>query len=97
MVENVFFFLPTDSKPPPEKPVVARRTSSFTDEDRENALKVRKNALKSNGGMFFYETPFIYLCHDDAIPKRSTSRTSLALPSPSPALPPKRTPRPAFS
>jgi hypothetical protein len=62
MVENVFFFIPTDSKPPPEKPVVARRTSSFTDEDRENALKVRKNALKSNGGMFFYETPsFIFV------------------------------------
>jgi len=33
---------------PQQKPIV-RRTSSVTDEDRENALKVRKNALKSNG------------------------------------------------
>ncbi|KAI0258567.1 hypothetical protein BC834DRAFT_835282 [Gloeopeniophorella convolvens] len=31
----------------PKKPIVVRRTSSVTDEDRENALKVRKNALKS--------------------------------------------------
>ncbi|THH21415.1 hypothetical protein EW146_g121, partial [Bondarzewia mesenterica] len=30
-------------------PVMVRRTSSVTEEDRENALKVRKNALKSNG------------------------------------------------
>ena len=37
-----------------------RRTSSVTEEDRENALKVRKNAFKSNGGMFFYETSFVY-------------------------------------
>jgi hypothetical protein len=36
-----------------------RRTSSVTDEDRENAIKVRKNAFKSNGGMFLYETPFV--------------------------------------
>jgi len=33
----------------PEKPTPVRRTSSVTDEDRENAIKVRKNALKSNG------------------------------------------------
>ncbi|KAH9000717.1 hypothetical protein EDB86DRAFT_3242455 [Lactarius hatsudake] len=36
-------------KPTPKKPAAVRRTSSVTDEDRENALKVRKNALKSNG------------------------------------------------
>ena len=36
----------------PKKPAPARRTSSVTDEDRENALKIRKNALKSNGGTF---------------------------------------------
>ncbi|KAI9459233.1 hypothetical protein BJY52DRAFT_1223224 [Lactarius psammicola] len=36
-------------KPAPKKPAVVRRTSSVTDEDRENAIKVRKNALKSNG------------------------------------------------
>jgi hypothetical protein len=42
-----------------------RRTSSITDEDRENALKVRKNALKGNGGMFFHGTPLV--CDDDAI------------------------------
>ena len=34
-----------------KKPTPARRTSSVTDEDRENALKIRTNALK-NGGMF---------------------------------------------
>ena len=32
--------------------------SSVTDEDRENAIKIRKNAFKNNGGMFFYETAF---------------------------------------
>jgi hypothetical protein len=37
------------SQPPPKIPAVVRRASSVTDEDRENALKVRKNALKSNG------------------------------------------------
>lgn len=43
----------------PKKPTAVRRTSSVTDEDRENAIKVRKDALKINGGMFFYETPFL--------------------------------------
>ncbi len=38
-------------KPTPKKPAAVRRTSSVTDEDRENAIKVRKNALKSNGSM----------------------------------------------
>ncbi|KAI0061132.1 hypothetical protein BV25DRAFT_1839181 [Artomyces pyxidatus] len=32
-----------------QKPSVIRRTSSVTEEDRENAMKVRKNALKDNG------------------------------------------------
>ncbi|KAF8273652.1 hypothetical protein EI94DRAFT_1676273 [Lactarius quietus] len=36
-------------KPTPKKPAAVRRTSSVTDEDRENALKVRQNALKSKG------------------------------------------------
>ena len=43
---------PTAPNSQPKKAVPARRTSSVTDEDRENALKIRKNALKSNGGMF---------------------------------------------
>jgi hypothetical protein len=34
-----------------KKSIAMRRTSSVTDEDRENAIKIRKNALKSNGGM----------------------------------------------
>lgn len=62
--ENAMFnalFIPAASQPPPKKPAtVVRRTSSVTEEDRENALKVRKNALKSNGGMFFHEIPFVY-------------------------------------
>jgi len=33
----------------PKKSAPVRRTSSVTDEDRENALKIRKNALKNNG------------------------------------------------
>jgi len=33
----------------PKKSPVVRRTSSVTDEDLENAIKIRKNALKSNG------------------------------------------------
>jgi hypothetical protein len=47
------FSIPADSQEPPklEKPAVVRRVSSITEEDRENALKVRKNALKNNGGM----------------------------------------------
>lgn len=80
------------SQPAPKIPAVVRRTSSVTEEDRENALKVRKNALKSNGSMFFYETPFIYPVKMTPLPKQSTSRTSLDLPSPSPALPPRITP-----
>ncbi|KAH9973990.1 hypothetical protein BGW80DRAFT_197017 [Lactifluus volemus] len=32
-----------------KKSTAMRRTSSVTDEDRENAIKIRKNALKSNG------------------------------------------------
>ncbi|KAI0251880.1 hypothetical protein BJV78DRAFT_395720 [Lactifluus subvellereus] len=39
------------SKQRPNKPAAARRTSSVTDEDREEAIKIRKNALKSNGGI----------------------------------------------
>jgi hypothetical protein len=35
--------------PTPKKPAAVRRTSSVTDEDRENAIKVRKNALKGDG------------------------------------------------
>jgi len=35
--------------PNPTKPAAVRRTSSVTDEDRANAIKVRKNALKSDG------------------------------------------------
>jgi hypothetical protein len=42
---------PAAPKSPPKKPAVVRRTSSVTEEDRENAIKIRKNALKSNGGM----------------------------------------------
>lgn len=51
-------FLPAASDLQPKKPTAVRRTSSVTDEDRENAIKVRKNAFKNNGGMFFYETAF---------------------------------------
>ncbi len=50
-------FIPAAPELHAKKPTVVRRTSSVTDEDRENALKVRKNALKSNGGMFFYVNP----------------------------------------
>ena len=39
-------------KPQPKKPATVRRTSSVTDEDLENAIKIRKIALKSNGGTF---------------------------------------------
>ncbi|KAF8480091.1 hypothetical protein DFH94DRAFT_740247, partial [Russula ochroleuca] len=39
----------------PNKPTAVRRTSSVTDEDRENAIKVRKNAFKSNGGIDLVE------------------------------------------
>jgi hypothetical protein len=35
--------------PASKKPAAVRRMSSVTDEDRENAIKVRQNALKSNG------------------------------------------------
>jgi hypothetical protein len=41
---------PAASKSQPKKPAVARRASSITEEDRENAIKIRQNAL-SNGGM----------------------------------------------
>jgi len=37
------------SKLQPNKPTPVRRTSNVTDEDRENAIKIRTNALKSNG------------------------------------------------
>jgi hypothetical protein len=57
---NVLSSSPAASQPPPKTPAVVRRTSSVTEEDRENALKIRKNALKSNGGMFFYETPLSF-------------------------------------
>ncbi len=33
----------------PKKPATVRRTSSVTNEDRQNAIKIRKIALKSNG------------------------------------------------
>lgn len=61
-----------------------RRTSSVTDEDRENALKVRKNAFKSDGGMFFSErTPFVLSCDDDAHSKEidlsDIARSSVAV------------------
>jgi hypothetical protein len=48
-------FIPAASQPSSEKPAVVRRTSSVTDEDRENAIKIRQNAFKSNrdGRMFF--------------------------------------------
>jgi hypothetical protein len=42
------------SAPAPKKPAAVRRTSSVTDEDRENALKVRQNALKNNDSMSSY-------------------------------------------
>ena len=51
MAETSLFFIPSDSQQQPKKPAVVRRASSITEEDRENALKVRKMALKSNGGM----------------------------------------------
>ena len=51
-------FTPAASELQPKKPTAVRRTSSVTDEDRENAMKVRKNAFKNNGGMFFNETAF---------------------------------------
>ncbi|KAI9513377.1 hypothetical protein F5148DRAFT_511 [Russula earlei] len=39
------------SHPRPKKPVAVRRMSSgVTDQDRENAIRIRKNALKSNNG-----------------------------------------------
>jgi len=37
-----------DSQQQPKKPAVVRRASSITEEDRENALKVRKMALERN-------------------------------------------------
>ncbi|KAI0305100.1 hypothetical protein B0F90DRAFT_1808952 [Multifurca ochricompacta] len=36
------------SKTRPKKPTAVHRTSSVTDEDRENAIKVRKNALNGD-------------------------------------------------
>ena len=60
------FFFRAASELQAKKATVIRRTSSVTDEDRENAIKVRKNALKSNGGMFFCGiVPFLFC--DDAI------------------------------
>ena len=40
--------------PTSKKPAAVRRTSNVTDQDRENAIKVRKNALKSDGSTFFH-------------------------------------------
>jgi hypothetical protein len=83
-------FIPTASQPPPKIPAVVHRTSSITNEDHENAVlsksEVHKDAFKSNGCMFFYKTSVS--CDNDVIPKRLTSLISLALPSPSAALPP---------
>jgi len=39
----------------PEKPAPVRRMSSLTDEDRENAINVRKNAFKNKGGIDLVE------------------------------------------
>lgn len=49
-------FVSAASQPPPKILAVVHRTSSITGEDRENALEVYKNALKSKGSTFFYET-----------------------------------------
>lgn len=49
-------FFPAATKLQAKEPAVVRRTSSVTDEDRENAMKVRKNAFKINGSTFSYET-----------------------------------------
>ena len=36
-----------------KKPTMERRKSNVTDEDREHALKVRKNALRDGNGDYF--------------------------------------------
>ncbi|KAI0292851.1 hypothetical protein BC826DRAFT_894161, partial [Russula brevipes] len=38
-----------------QKPAPVRRMSSLTDEDRENAINVRKNAFKNKGGIDLVE------------------------------------------
>ena len=55
--------------------------SSVTDEDRENAIKVRKNALKSNGGMYSHTiyTIFLILTYPTAIDLAAIARSSVAV------------------
>ena len=68
--------------PTSKKPAAVRRTSNVTDQDRENAIKVRKNALKSDGGMFFsrrYSTIYIVLTIHTVIDLAAIARSSVAV------------------
>jgi hypothetical protein len=69
------------SAPTPKKPAAVRRTSSVTDEDRENALKIRKNALKSDGSMssYPYSALSLVLTTDTAIDLAAIARSSVAV------------------
>lgn len=53
--------------------------SSVTDEDRENAIKVRKNALKSNGSMYSHTIYFLILTYPTAIDLAAIARSSVAV------------------
>lgn len=60
-----------------------RRTSSITDEDRENAIKIRKNALKSNGGAFplWRKTVCVMMTPFQDIDLAAIARSSVAVSS----------------
>ncbi|KAH9993324.1 hypothetical protein BJV74DRAFT_962225 [Russula compacta] len=70
---------PGAPNPQPQKAVAVRRTSSVTDEDRENAIKIRKNAL--NGGAFplWWKTKCVMMTPFQDIDLAAIARSSVAV------------------
>jgi len=64
-------------KPQPKEPATVRRTSSVTDEDRENAIKIRKIALKSNGEISLADIARSSVAVSASPPKDNTFTSSI--------------------